>query len=123
MLADIVSRAKRRPSPPGHHPATRAFQALRIAVNGELDKLRQGLDAACRALRIGGRLVVIAFHSLEDRIVKRFAAAKTFPGFGGLHPSGLRPLGKMRRPTASDVAANPRARSAKMRVFIKTAAQ
>lgn len=118
-FADIVRAAKRRPTP-GRHPATRAFQALRIVVNDELENLRRGLDAARRALVVGGRLVVIAFHSLEDRIAKRLTFAETFPGFGRVGGGDLSPVGRMRRPSEEEVAANPRARSACLRVFVKT---
>lgn len=92
------------------HPATRVFQALRIAVNRELDNLRAGLAAAVRVLKPGGRLAVISFHSLEDRIVKQFFRAQAAAGVMRL---------VTRRPvtaSASEIAANPRARSAKLRV-------
>jgi len=108
----------------GHNPATLVFQALRIAVNDELEALRQGLGAAVDALRPGGRLVVIAYHSLEDRIVKRHfrAAARgcTCPprvpvcvcgGKVTLRPINRKPI----RPTDSERSANPRARSALLR--------
>ena len=107
-----------------HHPATRVFQALRIAVNDEIGALRDGLEAAVAALRHGGRLVVIAYHSLEDRIVKHYfrSAARgcTCPArtpvciCGGIVT--LRVL--TRKPvksSASETAANPRARSACLR--------
>lgn len=118
-LVDAVTAAKKRPTP-GKHPATRVFQALRIAVNQELENLQKGLDAAVRALLVGGRLVVIAFHSLEDRIVKRLTAGATFPGWGRMAGYPLRPVGRMQRPSVAEVAANPRARSARLRVFTKT---
>lgn len=95
------------------HPATRTFQALRIVTNGELEVLAQGLAEARRALRAGGRLVVIAFHSLEDRIVKHAFRAWARDGEGQL---------LTRRPIRSDRAEaqrNPRARSARLRVFAK----
>lgn len=95
------------------HAATRVFQALRIWVNAELDSLARGLAKAAEALRRGGRLVVISFHSLEDRIVKRFIT----PPAGGEGP--LRREGRARRPSAGEVAANRRARSAIMRVAAK----
>ena len=120
-LAQIVYDSKRH-RPPGRHPATLAFQALRIAVNRELDALRRGLEAACALLAHGGRLAIIAFHSLEDRIVKRTLAAPSFPGFGRVGGLGMRPLGKATTPSAEETARNPRARSARMRVFVKEAA-
>lgn len=118
-LADAVRAAKKHPTP-GKHPATRVFQALRIAVNQELENLQKGLDAAIRVLLVGGRLVVIAFHSLEDRIVKRLTVGVTFPGWGRMAGYPLRPIGRMQRPSAAEVAVNPRARSARLRVFMKT---
>ncbi len=112
----------------GKHPATRAFQALRIHVNGELDQLDAALDAALEALAPGGHLVVISFHSLEDRRVKRFIREHVR---GDTHlPRGmpirddqlnrrLEAVGKARRANAAEVDANPRARSAVMRVARK----
>lgn len=98
------------------HPATRPFQALRIAVNDELQRLDRGLSVAIRCLSAGGRLGVIAFHSLEDRIVKqRMRQAARQPGDGGdalVEVLTRRPL----RPTPSEVRANPRSRSARLRV-------
>ena len=95
------------------HPATRTFQALRIATNEELEVLRQGLDRAHRALREGGRLAVIAFHSLEDRVVKQ-----TFRGWARNGEGEIltrRPV----RPSRSESRRNPRARSARLRVLAK----
>ena len=89
------------------HPATRTFQALRIAVNDELDALRESLDAAAAVVRPCGRIVVISFHSLEDRIVKL-----RFRDDGRLRPITRKPL----VPGDAEVAANPRARSAKLRI-------
>ncbi|MDN3555628.1 16S rRNA (cytosine(1402)-N(4))-methyltransferase RsmH [Halomonas maura] len=112
----------------GKHPATRAFQALRIQVNGELEQLDAALAAALEALAPGGHLVVISFHSLEDRRVKRFIRDHVR---GDTHvPRGvplrddqiqrrLEALGKARRPGAAEVEANPRARSAVMRAARK----
>jgi 16S rRNA (cytosine1402-N4)-methyltransferase len=123
-LAELVARAVRSREP-GKHPATRTFQALRIVVNGELDDLAAGLQAAVACLRAGGRLAVISFHSLEDRVVKRFirdASREAAPGRRGLPPPvdarkpRLRALGDARMPTAEEVARNPRARSAVLRV-------
>ncbi|HEY5341423.1 MAG TPA: 16S rRNA (cytosine(1402)-N(4))-methyltransferase RsmH, partial [Candidatus Aquilonibacter sp.] len=88
------------------HPATRVFQALRIAVNNELDMLRDGLVAAIDSLRAGGRVVAISFHSLEDRIVKQ-----TFRGDERLQILTKKPL----VPEEHEMAENPRARSAKLR--------
>lgn len=116
-LAKIVSDSK-CVRPPGRHPATLVFQALRIAVNREFKVLRRGLEAARRLLALGGRLVVIAFHSAEDRTVKRALSARSFPGIGTVD-GGMRPAGKLTAPSAEEIAANPRARSARMRVFIK----
>ncbi|GGX81668.1 ribosomal RNA small subunit methyltransferase H [Litchfieldella qijiaojingensis] len=112
----------------GKHPATRAFQALRIHINGELEQLDAALDAALEALAPGGHLVVISFHSLEDRRVKRFIRDHAR---GDMHlPRGipirddqivkrLEPVGKAMRPGVEEVEANPRARSAVMRVARK----
>jgi 16S rRNA (cytosine1402-N4)-methyltransferase len=115
-LARLVERAiPRRAWPPRIHPATRTFQALRIAVNGELDGLENGLEGAASLLKPAGRLAVISFHSLEDRAVKttfrRLAAA------GGLEIVTRKPV----TPGAAEVAANPRARSAKLRVIMRCA--
>ena len=118
-LAKLVAETKRA-RPLKRHPATLVFQALRIAVNGELDNLRRGLAAARDILAHGGRLVVIAFHSLEDRIVKRTLMPPAFPGIGRIG-GGMRPLGKT-SPSAEETQLNPRARSARMRVFVKEAA-
>ena len=111
-------------------PATRVFQALRIAVNGELDNLQRGLEAAIRVLRPGGRLAVIAFHSLEDRTVKQFFLRESrdcicpphLPTCVCGHRAGLRVV--PRRPLRADsaeAARNPRARSAALRVAEKIA--
>jgi 16S rRNA (cytosine1402-N4)-methyltransferase len=125
-LADIVARVVRGPR--DIHPATRTFQALRMFVNEELTELAAGLSAAERVLAPGGRLVVIAFHSLEDRLVKTFLAARARPPGGSRHrpevaaaPSSFRLLTP--RPVApepGEVAANPRARSAKLRAAERT---
>lgn len=122
-LADIVSAANPRWEP-GKHPATRSFQAIRIFINRELEDLQSCLEQAVELLKTGGRLVVISFHSLEDRIVKRFIQREAR---GGDIPPDLplrqdqlvrrlRPIGKAIRPNAAEVDANPRARSAVMRV-------
>ncbi len=113
------------------HPATRVFQALRIAVNEELDALQEGLTAALDLLRPGGRLVVLSYHSLEDRIVKRFLAAErrgcVCPPEIPVCVCGRNPrLRLLTRPsltpTAEEIAANPRARSARMRAAERLAA-
>src|SRR6476660_8147262 len=113
------------------HPATRVFQALRIAVNEELDALQDGLAAAVDLLRPGGRLVVLSYHSLEDRIVKRFIAAErkgcTCPPELPVCICGKNP--RLRRvgptsitPSAAEIAANPRSRSARLRAAERLAA-
>jgi len=113
------------------HPATRVFQALRIAVNTELDALAEGLAAAVDLLRPGGRLVVLSYHSLEDRIVKRFFAAErrgcTCPPELPVCVCGRNPrLRLVTRPsitpTAAEIADNPRARSARLRAAERLAA-
>jgi len=119
-----VKRQRRR----GIDPATRVFQALRIAVNGELENLQQGLEAAVRVLRPGGRLAVISFHSLEDRITKQYFIRESrdcicpphLPTCVCGHRAGLRVV--TRRPLRADsaeVARNPRARSAVLRIAEK----
>jgi 16S rRNA (cytosine1402-N4)-methyltransferase len=128
-LADIVSKVVR--SKPGDiHPSTRTFQGLRIFVNEELDELHLALAAAERVLKPGGRLVVVSFHSLEDRIVKNFLTERAKASGGSRHlpeiaqaaPSfGLltkRPV----TPGPAEISANPRARSAKLRAAERTAA-
>ncbi len=123
-LARLCARAVRSREA-GQDPATRTFQAIRIHVNRELEELACALPQAVELLRPGGRLVVISFHSLEDRLVKRFLQAEAkgaeippeIPLTQDRLPAGrLRILGKARRATAEEVAANPRARSAVLRV-------
>ena len=110
QLAAIVKRAVPRKGYSPIHPATRTFQALRIQVNGELEGLDRFVDDACRRLAPGGRLVVIAFHSLEDRVVKH-----TLRALAADEGRSLRLLArKAAQPTDAEVAANPRARSAKL---------
>ena len=123
-LAQAVAGAVKTREP-GQHPATRTFQALRIHVNAELEELEQGLSAALQLLAPQGRLAVIAFHSLEDRIVKRFIAdeSRDEPDrrapFAPPRPCRLRALGRIRA-SAAEVATNPRARSAVLRVAERT---
>jgi 16S rRNA (cytosine1402-N4)-methyltransferase len=126
-LADIVGRVVR--SRPGDiHPATRTFQALRLFVNDELGELEGGLVATERILKPGGRLVVVSFHSLEDRIVKTFLAGRSGAGGGSRHLPEMKPQAATfrtltRRPVTPDDAEtseNPRARSAKLRAAERT---
>jgi 16S rRNA (cytosine1402-N4)-methyltransferase len=121
-LAEIVSRVVHERSG-DIHPATRTFQALRLFVNEELHELEEGLAAAERVLKPGGRLVVISFHSLEDRIVKIFLAMRSRPAGGSRHlPEQLPEAATFREltrrpvtPDAAEIRENPRARSAKLR--------
>jgi 16S rRNA (cytosine1402-N4)-methyltransferase len=128
-LADIVAKVVW--SKPGEiHPATRTFQGLRIFVNAELDELHLALSAAERVLKPGGRLAVVSFHSLEDRIVKNFLAERGKPAGGSRHLPDIaqadpsfhiltkRPV----TPDTEEISANPRARSAKLRAAERTAA-
>ncbi len=126
QLAKVVSEAN--PSWEKHkHPATRAFQGIRIWINRELQDLQDFLDSSVDLLKPGGRLVVISFHSLEDRIVKRFirrmARGADIPRGVPLTESQvqrrLRPIGKACKPSAAEIESNPRARSAVMRVAEK----
>jgi 16S rRNA (cytosine1402-N4)-methyltransferase len=128
-LADIVAKVVR--SKPGEiHPATRTFQALRIFVNEELDELYLALSAAERVLKPGGRLVVVSFHSLEDRIVKNFLVERAKAGGGSRHlpeiaqaaPSFVSLTKRPLTPDDAEISANPRARSAKLRAAERTAA-
>ena len=119
-----------RAKPNDIHPATRTFQALRIFVNEELDELIAALTAAERVLKPGGRLVVVSFHSLEDRIVKNFLAARGKTGGGSRHLPEVAHVAPSftiltKRPVIAgddEVQANPRARSAKLRGAERTAA-
>lgn len=130
-LADVVQRVLGTRKDDGRHPATRTFQALRIYVNDELGELAQGLGAAERCLNAGGRLVVVTFHSLEDRIVKRFLAERSgkerrssrhLPeqSIKSARPSfrivNQRPL----TPSKGELGVNPRARSARLRAAVRT---
>ena len=126
-LAELVGKTVRTREP-GQHPATRTFQAFRIFINQELEEITQVLPQAVDSLRTGGRLVVIAFHSLEDRIVKRFmqnaAKADHLPSklpirANEINDATLVIIGKPVKPTDAEIAANPRARSAIMRIAEK----
>ncbi len=127
-LAEVVAAAvPARLHEPGRHPATRTFQALRIKVNRELELLEAALGAALEVLKVGGRLAVISFHSLEDRPVKRFMRrlADGDPVWRGMPNAPLEAqprlalLGKATRASESEIAGNPRARSAVLRVAEK----
>ncbi len=125
QLAALIERVVGRREP-GKHPATRSFQALRIRVNGELESLQRGLDGALERLKVGGRLVVISFHSLEDRAVKLFIRdhsgrvqnSRRGPPVAE-RPARLAAIGKAQFASATELAANPRARSAVLRVAEK----
>ena len=130
-LAEICERSLPRPKPGQAHPATRTFQALRIAVNDEYAELVDGLEAAERVLRPGGRLAVVTFHSIEDRIVKRFLQLKSDSGGGGSRhapaeaerePQFTQKHRKAIGPDKDELAVNPRTRSAKLRVAERTGA-
>lgn len=124
-LVEVIEACLPKSKPGQSHPATRSFQALRIAVNDEFGELISGLEASERALKPGGELAVVTFHSLEDRIVKKFIAARSNRSGGGSRhapqaetaPATFEPITR-RAVTASDeeLARNPRARSAKLRV-------
>lgn len=128
QLAEIIAAVLPRPKPGQVHPTTRSFQALRIAVNDELGELVRGLHAAEHVLKPGGRLAVVTFHSLEDRIVKRFlqaASAEQAPASRHA-PAPTLPPPRFRRPSppvtpgTPEIARNPRARSARLRSAIRT---
>jgi 16S rRNA (cytosine1402-N4)-methyltransferase len=125
-LSEVVAGAVKTREP-GQNPATRTFQALRIFINAELEELQQALEASLQVLQPGGRLVVISFHSLEDRIVKQFIAKHSRDEFDRRAPFAqpkvmrLRALDRI-KPGQTEVSANPRARSAIMRVAERTAA-
>lgn len=128
-LADIIERCLPRVKPGQAHPATRSFQALRIAVNDEYGALVDGLEAAERVLRPGGQLAVVTFHSIEDRIVKRFLQLRSDKGGGGsryapahverapqFHIKTRKSIG----PDDLELKENPRSRSARLRVAMRT---
>ncbi len=123
QLADLIAAAS--PMRDRHkHPATRSFQAIRIFINRELESLESALRQSVSVLAQGGRLVVISFHSLEDRIVKRFMREQVqgqllprgLPVTGGASGQVLKLIGKAQRPAESEISLNPRARSAVLRV-------
>jgi 16S rRNA (cytosine1402-N4)-methyltransferase len=129
-LAEVVERALGGRRGAKVHPATKVFQALRIAVNEELAELEAGLEAAEQVLNSGGRLAVVTFHSLEDRIVKAFLTARSGrlpaasrhapPTRDGPAPTFQLPRHGAQAPSEPEIAANPRARSAKLRVGVRT---
>ena len=128
QFAALVEKAVRTREP-GQHPATRSFQALRIHINQELEELSLALPQAVQALTLGGRIAVISFHSLEDRIVKRYlreqSQAPQLPArlpvrAADLPKPPLKLIGKAQHASAAELAANPRARSAVLRVAEKT---
>jgi 16S rRNA (cytosine1402-N4)-methyltransferase len=129
-LSAIVEGCLPRPKPGQSHPATRTFQALRIAVNDEFGELVAGLEAAERALKPGGRLAVVSFHSLEDRVVKRFLQTRSGgSGRGSRHAPEtaeeaprFEAVAKSIEADADELALNPRARSARLRVARRTVA-
>ncbi len=128
QLANLIESALGR-NEQGKHPATRSFQALRIHINGELDALNQVLEQSLETLAIGGRLAIISFHSLEDRIVKLFIrdhSGRAPKGRGGLPlgnemPQRLEPVGKAMRASKAELKVNVRSRSAVLRVAEKVA--
>ncbi|MFV0410341.1 MAG: 16S rRNA (cytosine(1402)-N(4))-methyltransferase RsmH [Paracoccus sp. (in: a-proteobacteria)] len=129
QLAEVIASQLPRPKPGQSHPATRSFQAIRIWVNDEFGQLAEGLVAAERGLRPGGQLAVVSFHSLEDRVVKRFLQSRSATAGGG---SRHAPVAQLDAPTFTlpfrraigaddaELAVNPRARSAFLRVGIRT---
>ncbi|MET0294609.1 MAG: 16S rRNA (cytosine(1402)-N(4))-methyltransferase RsmH [Phenylobacterium sp.] len=131
-LAEVIEQALGGRRGARTHPATRAFQALRIAVNEELSELEQGLAAAETALAPEGRIAVVTFHSLEDRIVKSFLAERAGrtpagsrhapPKAAGAEPSFRLLFNSARGPSEAEASANPRARSAKLRAAVRTSA-
>ncbi|WP_282603425.1 16S rRNA (cytosine(1402)-N(4))-methyltransferase RsmH [Paracoccus sp. PARArs4] len=129
QLAEVVASCLPRPKPGQSHPATRSFQAIRIWVNDEFGQLVAGLSAAERALKPGGKLAVVSFHSLEDRIVKRFMQARADTGGGGnryapvqqeRQPAFTLPTRRAIGPDPEELDLNPRSRSALLRVAIRT---
>jgi 16S rRNA (cytosine1402-N4)-methyltransferase len=130
-LVDVVCSVLGAPRFGKAHPATRTFQALRIYLNDELGELLRGLEAAEQMLKPGGRLAIVTFHSLEDRMVKQFLAPRTGragrasrhqPDVAMPEPSFTEPPKRSVKARAGEVEANPRARSARLRVAVRTAA-
>jgi len=130
-LAAIVRRALGYRAGQKSDPATRTFQAIRIHLNAELDELEQGLEAAERSLKAGGRLAVVTFHSLEDRIVKRFlrersggtpAGSRHRPALVDPNEPTFERVARPVSPTERELAANPRSRSARLRSAVRTSA-
>ncbi|MGB0960208.1 MAG: 16S rRNA (cytosine(1402)-N(4))-methyltransferase RsmH [Halocynthiibacter sp.] len=131
QLAEVISNCLPRPKPNQSHPATRSFQGLRIAVNDEFGELIRGLEAAERLLRLGGALAVVSFHSLEDRVVKRFFQSRTGQMSGGNRyqpeviadaPSFRVVSKKSIAPDAQELEENPRSRSSRLRIGFRTEA-
>lgn len=129
QLAEVVERALPRPKPGQSHPATRTFQAIRIAVNDEFGQLAEGLEAAERALKPGGQLAVVTFHSLEDRVVKRFfqlrsgaegQGSRYAPARAATAPAFTQATRRAIEADDEELAANPRARSARLRCGTRT---
>ena len=131
QLAEIITSCLPRSRPGQSHPATRSFQAIRIAVNDEFGELVSGLEAAERALKPGGKLAVVSFHSPEDRIVKRFLQQRTSTGGGGSRYAPERAAqtpafnltSKAIGPDKQELGENPRSRSARLRVAVRTDAK
>jgi 16S rRNA (cytosine1402-N4)-methyltransferase len=128
-LAEVVTRAQPPVRERGRHPATRSFQAIRMHINNELGELEAGLKAAFALLRPGGRLAIISFHSLEDRLVKQSFRAlasppplpRHLPVRAGEHPPKARLVAGPIRAGVRELAGNPRARSATLRVLERLA--
>ncbi|SPH18726.1 Ribosomal RNA small subunit methyltransferase H [Defluviimonas aquaemixtae] len=130
-LTAVIERCLPRAKPGQIHPATRSFQAIRIAVNDEFGQLANGLEAAERALKPGGRLAVVTFHSLEDRVVKRFfqfrsgaegQSSRHAPARAQVAPAFTLKSRRAIAPDENELARNPRARSAKLRIGVRTEA-
>ena len=130
-LANIAAKAQPKKDL-GKNPATRIFQALRIQTNEELQELEIALPKALELLKIGGRLVIISFHSLEDRIVKNFITLQTKTDFlpknipikaKDIKPAKIKKVGKFIKPSPNELAQNPRSRSATLRVIEKVSEQ